>query len=386
MNIGTKYGIGALGILAIVVSLVAVMRFTERPPSELEIEGYLAKIGGLSVDAAEAMRQQLQRTRSDLTEMREDHPDWAAEIDAAIRGFNESEPQQTDAALTKIETLIAKRRNILRGEEAKTKRARATLVYPFDYARAEPLLCDAAALAETRFWYWIECSRVRRKLGLYPPALAATQTARSLAKAQGEARNFEVAGDDLGDLLVIEGRYEEAAKLFEEGLLTARERSKSLGTPDALRDLSVSLNKVGDAARTRGDHAAAAAAYDESLTVRRQLSDQLGTPDALRDLAVSNERVGDLHSENGDFVAAREAYERSHAIHRDLMDRIGTPDARRAIMIPLHRLIITALQTGDLPAARTYYAQAQTLIPKLHPLHIEEARAAFAQLAPHLKE
>ncbi len=303
----------------------------------LNVDDYIEKTGGLTAEGAAEIRRQLNGAQADLTEMREKHPDWAEEINAAIAGFNDSEPEQTEAALVAIETLIAKRRENLRDEEAKTKRARATLVYTYDYAKAEPLLCAAATLAATDIWYWIECSRMRRKLGLYPPALAAIQTARSLAKAQDDARNFEVAGDDLGDLLVINGRHEEAETLFREGLATARARAEETGTPEALRDLSVSLNKIGDAARTRGDHAAAKTAYDESLNVARQLSDQLGTPEAMRDLSVS-----------------------------------------------LHRMTAIAIATDDLPAARAHYAEA--LIPTLHPLHIEEIRAAFDALAPYLQD
>ena len=90
--------------------------------------------------------------------------------------------------------------------------------------------------------------------------------------------------------------------------------------------------------------------------------------------------------ETGEYEAARLAYNKSLAIHRDLIERLGTPDSKRAIMIPLHRLTTLSLQTNDLPAARAFYAEAQTLIPTLHPLHVEEVRAAFARLAHHLQD
>jgi tetratricopeptide (TPR) repeat protein len=60
------------------------------------------------------------------------------------------------------------------------------------------------------------------------------------------------------------------------------------GTPEALRDLSVSLNNVGKVAEAQGDWVQAEAAYRESLGLRRQLVERLGsTPEALDDLGIS---------------------------------------------------------------------------------------------------
>ena len=43
--------------------------------------------------------------------MRARYPDWAAEIDKAVQGFNEVRPEETDLALSHIAELIAHRRN-----------------------------------------------------------------------------------------------------------------------------------------------------------------------------------------------------------------------------------------------------------------------------------
>ena len=54
-------------------------------------------------------------------------------------------------------------------------------------------------------------------------------------------------------------------------------------TPQALRDLSVSLDRLGDVQRETGEVAAAAAAYEESLALDRRLLDAYGeTPQAHR--------------------------------------------------------------------------------------------------------
>ncbi len=75
--------------------------------------------------------------------------------------------------------------------------------------------------------------------------------------------------------------------------------------------------------------AAAREAYRESLDIRRQLRHALGdTPQALRDLSVSLEKAGSVERDQGDLAAAREAYRESLDIGRQLRHALGdTPQA-----------------------------------------------------------
>ncbi|MBF0698423.1 tetratricopeptide repeat protein, partial [Actinomyces bowdenii] len=81
--------------------------------------------------------------------------------------------------------------------------------------------------------------------------------------------------------------WQEAGAAYEESLEICRELVGVLGTPEARRDLSVSLNKVGGVAQARGLWQEAGAAYEESLEICRELVGVLGTPEARRDLSVS---------------------------------------------------------------------------------------------------
>ena len=74
---------------------------------------------------------------------------------------------------------------------------------------------------------------------------------------------------------------------YEESLALRRRLVDTYGeTPQALRDLSVSLNSLGQVRRETGEVAGATAAYEESLALRRRLVDAYGeTPQALRDLS-----------------------------------------------------------------------------------------------------
>ena len=62
----------------------------------------------------------------------------------------------------------------------------------------------------------------------------------------------------------------------------------------------MSLDNVGRVARARGEWGAAGRAYEESLDLARELADSLGTPESLHDLVISLgnlagvvERLGD---------------------------------------------------------------------------------------------
>ncbi len=91
---------------------------------------------------------------------------------------------------------------------------------------------------------------------------------------------------------------------LRESLDIARQLRHALGdTPQALRDLSISLNNVGSVERDLGDLAAAREAYRESLDIgRATLRHALGDmPQALRDLSVSLDKAGNVEHDLGDL-------------------------------------------------------------------------------------
>jgi tetratricopeptide (TPR) repeat protein len=111
--------------------------------------------------------------------------------------------------------------------------------------------------------------------------------------------------------------------VYRESLALARQLMERLGgTPEALRDLSISLDNVGGVARAQGDWAQAESAYRESLALRRQLVERLGsTPEAMDDLAVSLINIASLPAT--DTIARAEAV----AIYEQLATRF--PDVAR---------------------------------------------------------
>ncbi len=101
---------------------------------------------------------------------------------------------------------------------------------------------------------------------------------------------------------------EDIARL-EVGL--AQRLADQLATPEALRDLSISLDNLGTVHRARGDWANAETTYQRSLELRERLADQLATPEALRDLTVSLNNLGTVHEARGDWANAETTYQRS---------------------------------------------------------------------------
>ena len=106
--------------------------------------------------------------------------------------------------------------------------------------------------------------------------------------------------------------------MYREGLNLSRQLVERLGgTPEALRDLSVSLDNVGQVAEAQGEWAQAESAYREGLALSRQLVERLGgSPESLDDLAVALINVA-MAASRGEQDAPAEAV----AIYRTLAER-----------------------------------------------------------------
>ena len=76
----------------------------------------------------------------------------------------------------------------------------------------------------------------------------------------------------------------------------------------------MSLNNVGRVAQARGDWGVAAESYEESLDISRDLADSLGTPESLRDLIISLDNLAGVVERLGDAERAESLRaERDHS-------------------------------------------------------------------------
>ena len=93
-----------------------------------------------------------------------------------------------------------------------------------------------------------------------------------------------------------------ATAAYDEALLLRHRLLESLGeTPQALRDLSVSLERLGDVRREAGELTAATAAYDEALAFQRSCLGMYDKPlpQVIQDLIASIRKLENIHSETG---------------------------------------------------------------------------------------
>jgi hypothetical protein len=120
-------------------------------------------------------------------------------------------------------------------------------------------------------------------------------------------------------------------QLHCDALADARALAKELDTPEARRDVSVSLDNVANAARAKGDLAAAERLFAESLDIRRALAKELDTPEARRDLAVAHINLAQVAEAQGDVVRTRATLLEARAAAVSFGERQSLSDAAAMI-------------------------------------------------------
>ncbi|MEO1039783.1 MAG: tetratricopeptide repeat protein [Pseudomonadota bacterium] len=230
-----------------------------------------------------------------------------------------------------------------------------------DTAKAIEAFEAARDALPSHFWTHVELSRLYLRAGRTEEA----ETAARAATAEATNRRDEtVAANTLGDVLVRQGRSDEALTAYEEGLDVAHDLLASdPGSAEAKRDVSVSLNKVGDVLVRQGRTEEALTAYEEGLSTRRDLlSSDPGSAEAKRDVSVSLDRVGDVLLRQGRAEEALKAYEEGLSTRRALLaSDPGSAEAKRDVVVSLAKLGELAGEAG-----RVYWAEAHQRVSELH--------------------
>ncbi|ARE41671.1 hypothetical protein RGUI_3530 [Rhodovulum sp. P5] len=247
--------------------------------------------GHVSAEAAARLSDRVGRVETALDELRGAHPDWTADIDAAIAGFNAGQIDSAQAAFARIDALIAPRWADWSREDAQSKYVQATLFHALDATRSEPLLCAAATLAQDEAWYWIDCGQARMATGNTPEALSAFASAQDLAMAAGDDGSLSEALYGLGDARMAQGDPAGALAPYEQSLNIARE----IG----VQDVSGRLGKIGDLRLQRGDLAGAREVYAENLSLARDLAEmQSDNAERAWDVVIAHWRMAQADPEN----------------------------------------------------------------------------------------
>lgn len=412
INIVQTVGIGAIGIALIVAAVIAVTSFFSAPDVRINHGVVLAVAqdqGFVSPEEAILLAERVERAEDDLQQLRRTHPDWNAEIDAAVRAFNEGNLNAAIEAFARVDALIAASRADLRADEARSKYTQATLFHPFEYSKSALLLCDAANLAASEISYWIDCGYARMEVGHLEQALNAFQMALDLSQDGGQIpaldgivgvysaqRNVHTAlqasqgmldiarrhasqnpsnvGAALGLLRSLnivgsvhyaKGDLDAALGAYQESLDTARAFAVSNPGPIGWNfHAAQSLVLIGDVRRAQGDLDAALQAYEEGLDRHRALANTFADNDGFAFGVLLNlNKVGNVRRTQGDLDAALLAFEESLAINRPIVARSpDSPGWARQLSVTLTNLGEVRREQGDLAAALEAYEESLNIV------------------------
>ena len=190
----------------------------------------------------------------------------------------------------------------------------------------------AVALTKTRadaLYGAGQLAELARDLGA---ARALREESLRLYRACNDRQGVATAHNDLGDLLLAEGRLAEARRYYAEALALRRELGDLSGT-------SISLNDLGNVASAQGDFTTARSFHEESLAIRRAIGWKGG-------IAVSLMNLAQVAYYQGDYNALAPLHEECLVLWRELGDRRRIAEIRQ-------REGHLAVEQGDFPRART---------------------------------
>ncbi|MDX1631880.1 MAG: serine/threonine-protein kinase [Thermoanaerobaculia bacterium] len=134
-------------------------------------------------------------------------------------------------------------------------------------------------------------------------------------------RNLGKTWDDLGDVLQMQGRLEEAESAFQESLRLARRLEQlqpaELSSREVLAD---AWDDLGGLYQEAGQPGRAMEAYREALAASRTLvAEEPGDTAYRSTLARSFHRLGTIREEEGDLLEAEAAFEEALSLDREIV-------------------------------------------------------------------
>ena len=316
----------------------------------------------------EAKLDALARGRSPSAEQKERRSDAVRDLVAdpdpeARAAVDElaSEGGDVEKAVARLE---GEARNATAEGAAKWRRI-GDLVAGFDTTRALHAYEEAYRLQPDDFRTVVLLARQRRIAGDLAGALDAWEAAKQVAE---DDRERMIAFGEASTSLLEAGWLENAAKAMQQAVVASeRLAASNKVSPQAQRDLSVSLERLGDVEVWVGDQSAARSAFERSLEVMERLAaSNPGSAGVQRDLSVSLIKLADVEVQAGDLSAAREAYERSlEVLERLAASNPGSAEAQRDLSVGLERLGDLEERSGDIVRAVALYERSLPIAENL---------------------
>jgi tetratricopeptide (TPR) repeat protein len=176
----------------------------------------------------------------------------------------------------------------------------------------------------------------------------------------------------LADILLNQGRPEQAAEYFQSAALAAG-RLAADGDPTLERRYSVALNEWARALTQADRHAEAAPHLERSFQIRSAAAAaNPGDARAQRDLALVHHRLGDIQSSLGQPERRVEHY----AAARDILATLAEQDAQNTraaydVFVAESKLAEAFMDSGDLAGARKGFEAALAVTATLTRTHPE---------------
>ncbi len=166
---------------------------------------------------------------------------------------------------------------------------------------------DRPELIETQAYALAELSKTLRAQGSSAEVVAQSQATAEAAVAAYEKltglpgakpdwrRGLAASLDRLGDVLLDQGRGEDAMAVFRRSLATSEVAAQQLGEPGADDNVAVAHEKIGHALRAQGKLGEAMAEQQKSLAIRQLLlRAQPARSDLQRAMLVSHGAIADI--------------------------------------------------------------------------------------------
>ncbi|TFF21725.1 tetratricopeptide repeat protein [Jiella endophytica] len=218
----------------------------------------------------------------------------------------------------------------------------------YRYDDALEAFAEAAALDPADPWPHFESGDIWQIRGNVTRALACYETGRDVAVEVGNERDLSVSHNRIGDVMVAQGRLEDAAQSFQAGLEIAERLARSDPSNAGLqRDLSVSHSRIGNVrvAQDRLEDAIQSYEAMQKILAHIAISDA-SNAGLQRDLSVSHDKIGDVRIAQGRLEDAAQSFQAG----LEIAERIAKSDPSHA---GLQRdLLVIHSKIGDVRIAQ----------------------------------
>jgi tetratricopeptide (TPR) repeat protein len=201
--------------------------------------------------------------------------------------------------------------------------------------------------------------RLYRDTGALQLARKHLDAGLALFTTDADQRGIAASHDDIGQLLWVQGQYDEALS----SMSIALEMRRTFGDE---RSIALSLNNMGLVWMDHGDMHKARKAFEASLDLRRKNSDRLGISESLTNL-------GCLEQDRNNWEGALRRFEEAYT----WADQVGE---RNQLAVLLTHIGTTHYHLGDVARAIQVFQQAEELCDELgNRLQLAEAWRGLAK-------